>query len=76
MVDPAMENGGYVLSVTSQLYIYRHVNTPYRNPERAALKPLINTNYLCADTATKITVMLKDSYFYGFGPLHLCFSWI
>ena len=42
-------------------------NIPYHNPERAALKPLINTNYLSVDTATKITVMLKDRYFMALG---------
>ena len=47
-------------------------NTPYHNPERAPLKPLINTNYLCADVAGKVHVMLKC---YGFGRLHICFSW-
>ena len=64
---------GQVLETSSTANAYRHIdfalghllesNPPYRNPERAALKPLINTNYLCADTATKITVMLKDRHF-------------
>ena len=57
------------------VFIDHKLNSPYRNPERAQLKPLFKMKYLCADTATKITVRLKDRPFYGFGRLHLCFSW-